>query len=260
MARAPCCEKAHVKKGTWTAEEDQKLIAYIMQHGITNWRKLPKHAGLARCGKSCRLRWVNYLRPNLKRGNFTKEEEDTIIKLHEAMGNRWSAIAARLPGRTDNEIKNHWHIYLKKRLAKENPVPTDQQKLETSNYQSFQDTLSKNNGIVYSSTNAFIDSESGRSYGAPVTPQLSSSTDMAFQPGSSDTFAYIAYPSMCEYDQLFSPHYPYMEREFWVNLWVHQEQHTSSSPQVAVPSWECSKGDEATEFWLNLLVEAETEA
>ncbi|KAF0890909.1 hypothetical protein E2562_005037 [Oryza meyeriana var. granulata] len=74
-------------------------------------------AGLLRCGKSCRLRWINYLRPDIKRGNFSKEEEDTIIQLHELLGNRWSAIAARLPGRTDNEIKNVWHTHLKKRLA-----------------------------------------------------------------------------------------------------------------------------------------------
>lgn len=59
---------------------------------------------------------MNYLSPHIKRGNFTKEEEDNIINLHEILGNRWSAIAARLPGRTDNEIKNIWHTHLKKRL------------------------------------------------------------------------------------------------------------------------------------------------
>ncbi|KAK6142501.1 hypothetical protein DH2020_022849 [Rehmannia glutinosa] len=99
MGRSPCCDKNGLKKGPWTPEEDTKLIQYIQTHGAANWRNLPKNAGLLRCGKSCRLRWTNYLRPDIKRG-------------------RWSAIAARLPGRTDNEIKNYWNTHIRKRLLK----------------------------------------------------------------------------------------------------------------------------------------------
>ncbi|KAK1305039.1 hypothetical protein QJS10_CPB11g01555 [Acorus calamus] len=97
-----------------------KLIAYIQQHGHANWRALPKQAGLLRCGKSCRLRWINYLRPDIKRGNFTQDEEETIIRLHHLLGNKWSKIASHLPGRTDNEIKNIWNIHLKKRITHSN--------------------------------------------------------------------------------------------------------------------------------------------
>ncbi|MCD7465456.1 hypothetical protein HAX54_001360 [Datura stramonium] len=116
--RAPCCDKSKVKKGPWSCEEDLRLIAFIQKHGHQNWRSLPKQAGLLRCGKSCRLRWINYLRPDVKRGNFTPQEEDTIVKLHQTLGNKWSKIASHLPGRTDNEIKNVWNTHLKKRVMK----------------------------------------------------------------------------------------------------------------------------------------------
>nr|URY18933.1 MYB protein [Zanthoxylum bungeanum] len=126
MARAPCCEKMGLKKGQWSVEEDRILIAHIQKYGHPNWRALPKLAGLLRCGRSCRLRWLNYLKPDIKRGNFSKEEEEAIINLHKMLGNRWSAIAARLPGRTDNEIKNVWHTQLKKRaILKQNMANSD---------------------------------------------------------------------------------------------------------------------------------------
>ncbi|PON55475.1 MYB transcription factor [Parasponia andersonii] len=120
MVRTPCCEEMGLKKGPWSPEEDRILISYIQQFGHANWRALPRQAGLQRCGKSCRLRWTNYLRPDIKRGNFSKEEEETIIKLHQILGNRWSSIAAKLPGRTDNEVKNFWHTHLKKKLQRSN--------------------------------------------------------------------------------------------------------------------------------------------
>lgn len=117
MGRAPCCDKNYVKKGPWSSEEDAKLKAYIEKHGTGgNWIALPQKIGLKRCGKSCRLRWLNYLRPNIKHGGFTEEEDNIICRLYISIGSRWSIIAAQLPGRTDNDIKNYWNTRLKKKL------------------------------------------------------------------------------------------------------------------------------------------------
>ncbi|EXB29145.1 Transcription factor [Morus notabilis] len=116
MGRSPSSDENGLKKGPWTPEEDQKLVDYIRRNGHGSWRALPKLAGLNRCGKSCRLRWTNYLRPDIKRGKFTEDEEKLIINLHAVLGNKWSTIAGHLPGRTDNEIKNFWNTHLKKKL------------------------------------------------------------------------------------------------------------------------------------------------
>ncbi|KAK6153838.1 hypothetical protein DH2020_013477 [Rehmannia glutinosa] len=112
--------KAKLRKGLWSPEEDEKLMNYMVSNGQGCWSDIARNAGLQRCGKSCRLRWINYLRPDLKRGAFSPQEEQLIIHLHSILGNRWSQIAARLPGRTDNEIKNFWNSTIKKRLKNNN--------------------------------------------------------------------------------------------------------------------------------------------
>ncbi|CAM8887536.1 unnamed protein product [Rhodiola kirilowii] len=103
-----------LRRGPWTVEEDHTLMAYIAKHGEGRWNSLARCAGLKRTGKSCRLRWLNYLRPNVRRGNITLEEQLLILELHSHWGNRWSKIAQHLPGRTDNEIKNYWRTRVQK--------------------------------------------------------------------------------------------------------------------------------------------------
>ncbi|XP_077212238.1 transcription factor MYB12-like [Tasmannia lanceolata] len=124
MGKCKCCVKERLKRGAWSAMEDRVLTSYLKVHGEGKWRLLAKRAGLNRCGKSCRFRWVNYLKPDIKRGDISEAEDDLIIKLHNLLGNRWSLIAGRLPGRTDNEIKNYWNTNLAKKGVTKSPKPS----------------------------------------------------------------------------------------------------------------------------------------
>ncbi|KAF8726731.1 hypothetical protein HU200_019201 [Digitaria exilis] len=111
-------EQAAVRKGPWTIEEDNILVSYVATHGEGSWNTLARTAGLSRTGKSCRLRWLNYLRPDLRRGGFRMEEQELIVRLHARWGNKWSRIAKNLPaGRTDNEVKNFWRTKIQKKRS-----------------------------------------------------------------------------------------------------------------------------------------------
>ncbi|GER51145.1 Myb family transcription factor family protein [Striga asiatica] len=117
--------KEEMRKGPWTEEEDVQLLFYVNLLGDRRWDFISKVSGLKRTGKSCRLRWVNYLHPGLKRGKMTPHEERLVLQLHSKWGNRWSRIARKLPGRTDNEIKNYWRTYMRKK-AHENKKLNEQ--------------------------------------------------------------------------------------------------------------------------------------
>ncbi|KAA8544671.1 hypothetical protein F0562_019482 [Nyssa sinensis] len=150
-----CCSKQKVKRGLWSPEEDEKLIRHITTYGHGCWSSVPKLAGLQRCGKSCRLRWINYLRPDLKRGSFTEQEERTIIDVHRILGNRWAQIAKHLPGRTDNEVKNFWNSCIKKKFIAQGLDPNTHNLLSSHQINSNNNNASKVCHHIHQPTSAF---------------------------------------------------------------------------------------------------------
>ncbi|XP_057481062.1 MYB-like transcription factor EOBI [Actinidia eriantha] len=146
------------RKGPWTPEEDKLLTEYVSINGEGRWSSVARSSGLKRNGKSCRLRWVNYLRPGLKKGHITPQEEGIIIELHALWGNKWSTIARYLPGRTDNEIKNYWRTHFKKKYkpSKNQEKRKDQllvqQKQSQSQVNDTNDTVSPNVEVLSNKT------------------------------------------------------------------------------------------------------------
>ncbi|CAL4925454.1 unnamed protein product [Urochloa decumbens] len=253
MGRAPCCEKEGLKRGAWSPEEDQRLVAYIQRHGHPNWRALPRQAGLLRCGKSCRLRWINYLRPDIKRGNFSADEEALIVRLHHELGNRWSAIAAQLPGRTDNEIKNVWHTHIKKRLE-DNDADANasaaagrpkQHKARKSKAKK-QAAAADDNSETFTAASPGLSSSvsSGVTTATESTAAVSSGDNAATTSASPQLGPAKAEMEMESFSSAEFPAPP-IDESFW------------SSPEVmdmglAVPSTR----DEDMEFWLKMLLES----
>nr|AGN52117.1 MYB-related transcription factor [Salvia miltiorrhiza]AGN52227.1 MYB-related transcription factor [Salvia miltiorrhiza] len=155
--------KQNYNKGcAWTKQEDEKLIHYITIHGQARWSTLPKAAGLERCEKSCRQRWIKYL----KRENFCVDEEDLIIKLHALLGDRWSLIAGRLPGRTEKEVKKYWNSHIKRKLIRAGIDPNKHRI-----HQKIIQTTAKSSSSVSSSSTDF-----NLHFQTPIRPRVYSAT------------------------------------------------------------------------------------
>ncbi|KAG6533066.1 MYB-like transcription factor EOBII [Zingiber officinale] len=185
--RISSSQEAEVRKGPWTMEEDLILMNYISNHGEGVWNNIARSAGLNRTGKSCRLRWLNYLRPDVRRGNITPEEQQLIMELHARWGNRWSKIAKQLPGRTDNEIKNFWRTRVQKKLKQ-----GESQNMNGST--SLTDEASTSTGALHPNAAATASGSTFDTAGIPVCDDVSAAAshlqhaDGNFSTESSDSF------------------------------------------------------------------------
>ncbi|KAK4851009.1 hypothetical protein QYF36_011769 [Acer negundo] len=142
-----------IRKGPWTEQEDILLINFVHLFGDRRWDFIAKVSGLNRTGKSCRLRWVNYLHPGLKHGKMTSQEERLVLELHNKWGNRWSRIARKLPGRTDNEIKNYWRTHMRKKAQeRKKGVNNSPSNSSSSNSESSSSTVTTGDSFHFSKT------------------------------------------------------------------------------------------------------------
>ncbi|KAK1654047.1 hypothetical protein QYE76_071852 [Lolium multiflorum] len=179
--------RKRLRRGMWSPEEDVKLMNHISKYGHGCWSYVPKLAGIDRGGKSCRLRWLNYLRPDLKRGAFSPGEEHLIARLHSILGNRWSEIAARLPGRTDNDVKNFWHSVIKKKLRRSGIDPTTHKPATegSSNHVAAVTTIAAKLTAQFSEAGLIL-SSAGQHHLAHVPPQAAAESYMYVQSSSTD--------------------------------------------------------------------------
>ncbi|XP_060177186.1 transcription factor MYB54-like [Lycium barbarum] len=140
-------------RGHWRPHEDSKLKELVAQYGPQNWNLIAEKLE-GRSGKSCRLRWFNQLDPRINRRAFTEEEEERLLTAHKMYGNKWSMMARLFPGRTDNAVKNHWHVIMARKDREQNSVY--RRRKTTSNLQ--QIIAPNNNAIIHRSNNLNSDS------------------------------------------------------------------------------------------------------
>ncbi|CAJ1949290.1 unnamed protein product [Sphenostylis stenocarpa] len=169
----------------WKAEEDELLCAYVREYGPREWNLVSQRMNthLNRDAKSCLERWKNYLKPGIKKGSLTEEEQRLVIRLQEKHGNKWKKIAAEVPGRTAKRLGKWWEVFKEKQQRKKQEInkaigPVDDTRydhiLETFAEKLVKEHPSQSSYIMAASTGPFIHTDASATAPAPASASASS--------------------------------------------------------------------------------------
>ena len=202
----------------WRAEEDALLRAYVKQYGPREWNLVSQRMNtpLNRDAKSCLERWKNYLKPGIKKGSLTEEEQRLVIRLQAKYGNKWKKIAAEVPGRTAKRLGKWWEVFKEKQERQKKEINRIANPINDSKYEhileSFAEKLVKESPspsfVMAASNGPFLHADAPAPASALLPSWLSNSNSAtAVTPSSPSVTLSLSSPTVA------APLFPWLQPE-----------------------------------------------
>jgi len=118
MQGEPSAGRRRLKRVMWTREEDYALRSAVEIHGARNWLRIAEEVG-TRYDWQCRERWRNHLAHDVSKGEWSKNEDDRLLRAVNSEGRHWNVLALEFPGRTGSALKNRFNTLARRRARRE---------------------------------------------------------------------------------------------------------------------------------------------